>query len=74
MAKRSKELEAAYELRDVIADAIMDYQSKFRGERVLVMQQCEMDSPTRASIGQLAVEVVQRDGTHKATTYRSLKE
>ena len=73
MSKKGADLEAAYELRDLIADAIIDYERE-HGSRVVLDQQYALDNPARARLGQLAVEIVAPDGNTKATTYRSLKE
>ena len=72
--KMSKQLKAAYALRDVVADAVIDFETKNPGLRVVLEQEYSMDGPHRAQIGQLRVEIVAKDGTHKSTTYRSLTE
>jgi hypothetical protein len=62
-----------YALRDLIADAIMDYEAKHQGHTVVLLQQYEDDGPRVATIGQIAIETVDQDGAITATTYRSTK-
>lgn len=67
--------DTAYELRDLIADAIIEYETQHPGCRVVLHQEYSHDTLETAQIGQLAVAVVAPDGldnTPKATTYRSL--
>jgi len=73
LSAKSKELEDAYVLRDLIADAIIDFQQKHTGHRVVIDQEYSLDTPARASIGQLSVGIVDRFGSHKATTFKSLQ-
>lgn len=74
MSDRSPQVDAAYELRDAIANAVIDFQDKFPGYRAVIDQDYSFESPHRAQLGQLRIEIVARDGTSKATTYRSLTE
>lgn len=74
MPRMSQDLKDLYELRDLIADAIIDYEKKHRGRRVVLLQEYDHDTPMRAKIGQIAAEIVDPAGEHKATTYRSLSE
>lgn len=72
MAK-SRQLIEAIELRDRIADAILDYESRNKGHRVVLRQEYVLDdSPARAKLGILGVEIVATDGSHKATEDRQL--
>ena len=73
MTTKSKELEDAYVLRDLIADAIIDYQQSNPRHRVVIDQEYSLDTPARANIGQIALEIVDRSGSRKATTFRSLQ-
>lgn len=74
MSRRSPQVDAAYELRDAIADAVIDFENKFPGYRAVIDQDYSCDGPHRAKLGQLRIEIVARDGIAKATTYRSLTE
>jgi hypothetical protein len=73
MSKRSKQLNIAYELRDQIANLVREYQRDYPGLRLLIVQECSQDvQPNSAHIGRakidtIAIDVVARDGTHKAT-------
>jgi hypothetical protein len=73
MARKSTILLEAEKLRDLIADAVIGFEAQHPGYRVVLLQEYVTDeTPQRAKLGQLVVEVVATDGSHKATDNRQL--